>query len=266
MKIGIDAGGTLIKLVILDDENRTFKKYPSTDIDQVIEILNNDYSEEEVYLTGGKSEYIQEKLNFESKISIEFDATFRGLTQLLNESNLNFERYVYLNVGTGTSFHQATTTDQKRVGGSGVGGGTLLGLSHLLTGIEDYHTIIERAKKGDRNKVDLKVHHIYNGKPTPIPGDLTASNFGNVLNHKSDQSIEDQLIAVIGLVAETVTAMALNLADAFDTKKMVFIGSTLLDNTVMTDIIYNDSQLKGAEAYVVPNGEFSGALGAIETN
>ena len=53
MKIGIDAGGTLIKLVILDDENRTFKKYPSTDIDQVIEILNNDYSEEEVYLTGG---------------------------------------------------------------------------------------------------------------------------------------------------------------------------------------------------------------------
>lgn len=118
-------------------------------------------------------------------------------------------------------------------------------------------------KKGDRNKVDLKVHHIYNGKPTPIPGDLTASNFGNVLNHKSDQSIEDQLIAVIGLVAETVTAMALNLADAFDTKKMVFIGSTLLDNTVMTDIIYNYSQLKGAEAYVVPNGEFSGALGAI---
>lgn len=266
MKIGIDAGGTLIKIVILDGDERTFKKYPSADIDQVINMLNTDYKDTEVYLTGGKSEYIQEKLNFEVTVSIEFDATFRGLTQLLKENDLDFERYVYLNVGTGTSFHQATRDTQKRVGGSGVGGGTLLGLSYLLTGIDDYNTIIERAKDGDRDQVDLKVHHIYNGKPTPIPGDLTASNFGNVLNNKNDQSIEDQLIAVIGLVSETVTAMALNLADAFDTKKMVFIGSTLLDNTVMTDIIYNYSGLKGAEAYVVANGEFSGALGAIEPN
>lgn len=263
MKIGIDAGGTLIKIAILNEAGRTFKKYPSSEIDQVIDTLNAEYSSEDVYLTGGKAEYIKENLNFDAAVSIEFDATFRGLSQLLKEEGLDFDRYVYLNVGTGTSFHQATKDSQKRVGGSGVGGGTLMGLSHLLTGIEDFNTIIERAKAGNRDRVDLKVHHIYNGRPTPIPGDLTASNFGQDQQTQKSATAEDQLISVIGLVAETVTAMAINLADAFETKNMVFIGSTLLDNEVMTDIIYRYSELKNARAYVVKDGEYSGALGAI---
>lgn len=264
MKIGVDAGGTLIKVVEVEGDKRIFNKYPSKDIDQVIEHLNNNHSQDKVFLTGGKAEYMQEKLNFQVEISIEFDATFRGLSMLLEESGYDFDRYVYLNVGTGTSFHQANKEGQKRVGGSGVGGGTLIGLSHLLTGISDFSTIVEKAQTGIRDNVDLKVHHIYNGRPTPIPGDLTASNFGNVLNSDTKASDEDRLIAVIGLVAETVTSMALNLADAFDTKKMVFIGSTLLDNTVMTDIIHSYSKLKGGEAYILERGEFSGALGAIK--
>lgn len=263
MKVGIDAGGTLIKVAIIDGNDRTFKKYAADDIEMVIEMLNNKYADQDVYLTGGKAEYIKEKLTFNVTVCIEFDATFRGLTQLLKEADIKLDRYVYLNVGTGTSFHQATPESQRRVGGSGVGGGTLMGLSYLLTGIENFETIIERAKSGIRDNIDLKVHHIYNGKPSPIPGDLTASNFGRVLDTKNSATTEDQLIAVIGLVAETVTAMALNLADAFDTKNMVFIGSTLLDNKVMTDIIYRYSELKNARAYVVPNGEYSGALGAI---
>lgn len=263
MKIGVDAGGTLIKMVQVDGDKRTFTKYPSKNVDQVIDMLNKNHAEDKVFLTGGKAEYMLENLNFEVETSIEFDATFRGLSMLLEEAGYDFDRYVYLNVGTGTSFHQASKTGQKRVGGSGVGGGTLVGLSHLLTGISDFKTIVEKAQMGVRDNVDLKVHHIYNGRPTPIPGDLTASNFGNVLNGDDKASDEDQLIAVIGLVAETVTSMALNLADAFETKKMVFIGSTLLDNTVMTDIIKSYSQLKGGEAYILERGEFSGALGAL---
>lgn len=263
MKIGIDAGGTLIKVAELDGNDRTFKKYPSADIDLVIQTLNDQHFKDDVYLTGGKAEYMKNRLNFDVTSSIEFDATFRGLTQLLREADTPLDRYVYLNVGTGTSFHQATNASQERVGGSGVGGGTIMGLSYLLTGIDDFDTITERAESGDRDNIDLKVHHIYNGKPSPIPGDLTASNFGRILETKKSATAEDQLIAVIGLVAETVTAMAINLADAHDTKNMVFIGSTFLNNKVMKDIIYNYSSLKNMNAYIVPDGEYSGALGAI---
>lgn len=52
MKIGIDAGGTLIKVALLNDLGRTFKKYPAAEIDQVISMLNSKHADDDVYLTG----------------------------------------------------------------------------------------------------------------------------------------------------------------------------------------------------------------------
>ncbi|GAB3058066.1 type II pantothenate kinase [Salinicoccus sesuvii] len=264
MKIGIDAGGTLTKVAYVDGDYRRFEKWKSTDVDTLIKMIDSQYPQDEVFLTGGKAEYMAEKLNRNHGVSIEFDATYRGLKTLMAEQGIALERFVYLNVGTGTSFHHASSKGQKRVGGSGVGGGTLLGLSKLLVGIDDYNKIIHLADTGNRDAIDLKVHHIYNGRPTPIPGDLTASNFGNVISGDIE-SLEpaDKLQAVIGLVAETVTAIGINLAEGYDTKDIVFIGSTLFDNKVMQEIINRYAGLKGAKAHIIDNGEYSGALGAI---
>ncbi|MCG1009875.1 type II pantothenate kinase [Salinicoccus sp. ID82-1] len=264
MKIGIDAGGTLIKVVYVDGDHRTFEKWPSTEVDALIEVLDSQYAEDALFLTGGKAEYMAEKLNQHHGVSIEFDATYRGLKTLMREQGIDLERFVYLNVGTGTSFHHASREGQERVGGSGVGGGTLLGLSKLLVDIDDYNEIIALAESGNRDAIDLKVHHIYAGRPTPIPGDLTASNFGNVLSGDvAALEPADKVQAVIGLVAETVTAVGISLAEGYDSTDIVFIGSTLLDNKVMQEIINRYAGLKGAKAHMVRHGEYSGALGAI---
>lgn len=264
MKIGIDAGGTLLKIVYIEGGKRRFEKRPSSEIDTLIDYLNTHHSEDEIYLTGGKAEYMDENLNYTNGMTVEFEATYLGLSKLMAEQGSSIDRFVYLNVGTGTSFHQADEDGQKRVGGSGVGGGTLMGLSKLLTDMDSYDEIIKLAEKGNRDEVDLQVHHIYAGRPTPIPGDLTASNFGNVLSgsiqHLSDA---DKIHAVIGLVAETVTAVGISLADGFNTDDIVFIGSTLLNNDVMIEIIKRYADLKGANAHIVENGEYSGAIGAI---
>ncbi len=264
MKIGIDAGGTLLKIVYLENGERRFEKRPSSEIDTLIDDLNTHHSDDEIYLTGGKAEYMDEKLKHTHGMSVEFDATYRGLVKLMDEQGLSMNRFVYLNVGTGTSFHQADAEGQSRVGGSGVGGGTLMGLSKLLTDMDSYEEIIRLAAKGNRDEIDLQVHHIYAGRPTPIPGDLTASNFGNVFNGDIQKlSDADKLQAVIGLIAETVTAVGISLADGFDTKDIVFIGSTLLENDVMIEIIERYAVLKGADAHIIEKGEYSGALGAI---
>ena len=264
MKIGIDAGGTLIKVAYLENGSRKFEKWPSTEIDQLIGKLKREHAADQIFLTGGKAEYMAEKLENTVGTSIEFDATYRGLKILMEEQGIALDHFVYLNVGTGTSFHYASPDGQERVGGSGVGGGTLIGLAKLLVDMEDYEEIIRLAEKGNRDEIDLKVHHIYAGRPTPIPGDLTASNFGNVLSgNTSDMGPEDKLQAVIGLVGETVTAVGISLAEGFETNDMVFIGSTLLDNNVMKDIINRYAGLKGAKAHIIHNGEYSGALGAI---
>jgi len=264
MKIGIDAGGTLLKIVYIEDRERRFEKRPSSEIDSLIGELNRDHTEDEIFLTGGKAEYMDEKLEPPTRLSIEFDATYRGLSRLMEEQGVSLGRFVYLNVGTGTSFHQADGSGQKRVGGSGVGGGTLIGLSSLLTGVDSYEDIVRLAAQGNRDKIDLQVHHIYAGRPTPIPGDITASNFGRILmDDLPNLSDADKLQAVIGLIAETVTVVGISLAEGFDTKDIVFIGSTLLNNGVMTEIIGRYAGLKGVNPHIIENGEYSGALGAV---
>lgn len=63
-----------------------------------------------------------------------------------------------------------------------IGGGTLLGLSNLLTGVNDFDTIIELSKKGDNAEVDMLVKDIY-GNNSPfkgLTGDLIASSFAKI--------------------------------------------------------------------------------------
>ena len=48
-----------------------------------------------------------------------------------------------------------------------IGGGTLLGLSNLLTGINDFDKILEMSKRGDNSQVDLLVKDIY-GNNSPF--------------------------------------------------------------------------------------------------
>jgi type II pantothenate kinase len=64
-----------------------------------------------------------------------------------------------------------------------IGGGTLLGLSNLLTGIKDFDQIIDLSKQGDNAHVDMLVKDIYGSTAAPIlglTGDLLASSFAKV--------------------------------------------------------------------------------------
>lgn len=70
----------------------------------------------------------------------------------------------------------------ERVAGTMIGGGTLLGLSNLLTGERDFDTIVKMAQEGDNANVDMLVKDIY-GDNSPfkdLQGDLLASSFAKV--------------------------------------------------------------------------------------
>jgi len=65
-----------------------------------------------------------------------------------------------------------------------IGGGTLVGLSNLLTGITDFDKIVEVARTGDNSGIDMLVKDIY-GDTSPIPGlqgDYLASSFAKPAN------------------------------------------------------------------------------------
>ena len=138
------------------------------------------------------------------------------------------------------------------------------GLGYLLTNIQDYEELTNLAQQGDRDKIDLKVKHIYKDTEPPIPGDLTAANFGNVLNHVNDEmTLADKLASVIGVVGEVVTTMAITVAREYQTENVAYIGSSFHNNPLLKSVIEDYTVLRGFKPYTIDNGAFSGALGAI---
>ena len=88
-----------------------------------------------------------------------------------------------VSIGSGVSIIKVNNFSSfERVSGTMIGGGTLLGLSNLLTGVNDFDSILELSKKGNNAEVDMLVKDVY-GNNSPIKGltgDLIASSFAKV--------------------------------------------------------------------------------------
>jgi len=262
MRIGIDAGGSLIKIAYTEQNATHFGKFPASQLDAAAKWVN-DQTVSDLSITGGKAGVLNQKLKTDAKIVPEFEATVAGVNQLLLEDGHSLDSFILTNVGTGTSIHHINGDQNVRIIGTGVGGGTLMGLSKLLTGLEDYEEITKLGANNLRDRVDLKVHHIYEGTEPPIPGDLTASNFGNVHHLTSEFSNEEFTSAVIGLVAETITVVSLQVARQTNSNAIVFIGSTFTNNPLMKDIVERYTKMYGLQPIILQHGEYSGAVGAM---
>ncbi|KGJ25175.1 type II pantothenate kinase [Staphylococcus haemolyticus] len=263
MKVGIDAGGTLIKIVQESQQARSYETKLTTNISEVIAWLNAN-TFESISLTGGNASVIAENLNADANIFVEFDASSKGLGMLLKEQGHHIDEYIFANVGTGTSLHYFDGKQQRRVGGVGTGGGMIQGLGYLLSQITDYEALTNLAQSGDRDTIDLKVKHIYKDTEPPIPGELTAANFGNVLHNLDvDFSPANKLASVVGVVGEVITTMAITVARENKTENVVYIGSSFNNNPLLREVIEDYTVLRGFKPYYIENGAFSGALGAI---
>jgi len=265
-RIGIDAGGTLIKIAYEGESGLAFRKFPSERIHEAAAWVAETFPHASVCATGGKAEWLQSLLESEQslkvRLMVEFDATCAGAQFLMQQQGVTRKSFVLTNVGTGTSIHLIDQDSHKRVGGTGVGGGTLMGLSYLFAETRDYEEIVRQAEQGVRRHVDLTVFDIYEGSIPPIPGDLTASNFGSVHRHP-DRQTADILAAVTGLVGETVTTVSVHAAAEHGVATIVYVGSTFAGNALLQQIVASYTKLRGAEAVVLENGDYCGAIGAF---
>lgn len=104
-------------------------------------------------------------------------------------------------MGTGTSFVKVQGSTIEHIGGLGIGGGTILGLSKLLLKTHDFHQIASLAEHGSLNDIDL---HIRDITPHPLPGlplDVTASIFGKA---DANAKVEDIALGIVHMVLQTI--------------------------------------------------------------
>ncbi|MFY0742330.1 type II pantothenate kinase [Solibacillus silvestris] len=265
--IGIDTGGTLTKLAYLDERQELkLTVFPSNEMYLVKEWLENHPQVEEIGLTGGRTEQLLDVLKTMKSIEyiVEFEATLKGVRYLLEKEGHTIDQSIITNIGTGTSIHYMDGNTHARVGGTGVGGGTLIGLSTIMTGISDFDEIKANAFKGKREGIDLLVKDIYQGMDTPIDGNLTASNFGKVgITDQREFEQNNVLATTQGLIGEVISTLSIQLAVQHETEHIVYIGSTLIDNEQLVKVIEHYTILKKHKPIFLEDCGFSGAIGAL---
>jgi type II pantothenate kinase len=220
-----------------------------------------------VGLTGGGASMLARVLPGELVQVNEFAAWGAGAAALLAErDDVHVPRYLLVSVGTGTSILLVDGASVTRIGGTALGGGTLLGLAAGLLHISDFDEIAALAQRGSRQSVDLLVSDIYPAGGIPLAGDLTAANFGKYARRLRDgEAIEraDVAHAIMGLIAENISLVCTAQSAATQVQRIAFGGSTLRRNPALAEMLGNFLRGHGRDPVFLPNGEFAGALGAL---
>lgn len=267
--IGIDAGGTLTKIAYIDEQGELIlDHFQSHDLQAVASFIGEQKGLKRIAMTGGRAQQLQQLLptSIEVDYLVEFEATLIGVKYLLEKNKQSFDDAIVTNIGSGTSIHYMNKNRYSRVGGTGIGGGTLVGLSAMLTEVYSYREMSDLAQQGSRQSIDLLVADIFQGQPVPAPlkPNLTASNFGKIgINPIQDYKKEDQLAAVARLVGEVITTLSIQLSDQYNTEKIIYIGTTLKDHEVLQQVIEDYTVLKNKEAVFLQDRGFAGAIGAL---
>ena len=88
------------------------------------------------------------------------------------------DRIIVVSMGTGTSLVRCDGDKIEHIGGIGIGGGTLQGLSRLLLKTDDIRTVSEMAVRGNISSINLRIGDI-SARPLPgLPMSAVASLFG----------------------------------------------------------------------------------------
>ncbi len=262
--IGIDVGISTTKIVgVRDGEVSSPLRIRATDpvtslygafgkylYDNQIDL--NDI--EQVMLTGVGAAYIDSPIYGLPTTKVEeFIADGLGAQ---HESQLS--KMIVVSMGTGTSIVQCDGDYIKHIGGIGIGGGTLSGLSRLLLQTDDANQVAELAQGGDIAKINLLIGDI---SPNPLPGlpmDATASLFAHA---QANASRADIALGLINLVLQAIGSAAVLSALRSGIKDFVMIGNlTLLPQckTVFPII----ERIYGVKFIIPKHSEFCTAIGA----
>jgi len=181
----------------------------------------------------------------------------RALAELAEEKPV-----LVVSAGSGTAVVEGHDNRYTHVTGTGVGGGTLLGLSRLLLHTTDHHEIDALAQRGDPNGADLSLGDVVNGPIGQLPAEATAVNFGRLARHNLAVSREDLAAALVTLVGQVIAIVAINAARARQIERIVVTGH-LIDMSSVRAVLEQVSDLYNTPIILPPNAGHATALGAL---
>ncbi len=275
--IGIDVGGTTTKIVGFRETKDGRKELIAPQFVRATDPLTSVYGAfgkftvqngldlsdiDRILMTGAGSSYITKPIYGLTCVPVpEFSSIGIGGLYLswLKEA-------IVVSMGTGTALIHAKHTEDGRdeveyLGGTGVGGGTLVGLCRRMLGVDTVEHIEQLAEGGNLDNVDLRIkdisqNHLYH----EINENLTAANFGKVSDLATS---EDLALGVSNMVAETVAMLSVFAARTYNLHDIVLTGNltTIRPIRQVFDAM-TESGSFGVHFIIPENSQFGTVIGA----
>lgn len=268
--IGIDVGGSTTKIVGFKTENGEKKLIepmfvrahdPVTSLygafGKFTDTNSLDLSDiDRIITTGVGSSKIKNSIyGLDCVSASEFNCIGRGGLYLSG-----LDEAIVVSLGTGTAIvHAKRDGEITYLGGTGVGGGTLVGLSHLLLGMDDISHIDELAADGNLDNIDWRIKDITKKNIVPgMPDKMTAANFGNVsdIAQKSDIAL-----GIMNLVYETIGMVSIFAARSHGLKDIVLTGN-LTNLSKARPTFENLNSMFGVNFIIPERSQYGTVIGA----
>lgn len=268
-QLAIDFGGSNTKLLVVREQSitqrflwQTVAQPDEATIRSLIVKAQLDLRDiTTIAVTGGRSRQLPEKIGtiMLSRVS-EVEAIGRGGLRAANVSLA-----LVVSMGTGTAMVLASQDQCLHMGGSAVGGGTLVGLGQLLLGTDDPQEIAQLASQGNLQRVDLTVGDIIGGPVGRIPASFAASHFGKVTRLNRSPSRDDVAAGLCNLIGQALATTVLGTASAAQQSIIVLTGQ-LIEVAMIRKALEAVDALGGHKRFQVPPYPgFATALGALAT-
>lgn len=265
MIVGIDIGGSTTDAVLLDDEIKVVSveandpvAAASGALGKLISSYDRRLSEiKAIAATGGGARALgPDLLGIPITTVAEITAIGLGGSSLAGTDDA-----LVVSMGTGTALVSVKGQRIEHAGGTGVGGGTLLGLSKHMLGVSRLETLERLASRGDLSHVDLTIEDIAGGPVGNLPPGATASNFGKVA---ADATAEDKARALVNMIAEVIVVLSVLAARANRHDQVVLTGKLVRVKPLLERI--QSTRALFERGFVVPHfADVATAIGAARS-
>jgi type II pantothenate kinase len=269
--IGIDVGGSTTKIVGFHERTRELVAPQVVRANDPVTATygafgkftdenNINFSDvSRVMMTGVGSSHVKKNLyGLDCQKVEEFEAIGRGGLYLSGLSEA-----LVVSMGTGTALVHANAEGKMNyLGGTGVGGGSLMGLSKLLLKAENVEHIEEYAASGNLANIDLRISDITaKGREEFLFDELTASNFGNVSDVATK---EDVALGIVNMVYETIGMVSIFGARSVGVSDIVLTGNlTRLAYCKKKADFFNSMKATYGVNFIMPErAQFATVIGA----
>jgi type II pantothenate kinase len=264
MIIGIDIGSTTTKAVSIDSGGH-IKKIKTKAMDAVTSatgalgkmIVENDVKMTEIrkiMITGAGASKIQNDIfGIPTEKVDEISAIGIGGMFLAKRENI-----IITNIGTGTAIIEAKGDGISHLGGSGVGGGTILGLAKKLLMTSDFNSVMKLAERGNLNQVDLLLEDIMETDISFLNKESTASNFGKMLDTARN---EDIALGIVNLAYQVIGMLSVFAAKSKNIDRIIITGRGS-NNPIGKQVLSAITDMYAVHFEYPQDAEYTTAIGA----